>query len=581
MPSSSDIITMAQERASYLAEDHSLIDTMVNVYHGKLPSEYNDYFHEDMHVHVPNMIRLAWDDLANMTGKEFPIYVDPDNASATAQARAERQEQIAYGYNEAGRLRGGIEMQLLMKVAAWWMVGCASAVLQVLPDYKRKTPFFTFRDPRTVFPPVGWNPFNQVAPEDITCSYQLTVGELKRRYPDRVSEIGRVMAKASSSPYGKVATDDNTFVWIVEYYHEDSWQILTQTDPTLVLVRSDSGDRGHPGVQPIVPMGLYSPKPGLGRSLLADQVSIQAALARMFSQKLDFYDRTLYPIIFHTPLSGPTLRIGPYATNEYNVSMGIPPRVDQVQPAHPVDADQTMAFAVGLARVLNRNPEMMQGAGEADSAKAMNELKAGITSTVKDYLWPPMVNALPRLYSAAAKMDVNVWGNMEKKAVGKRRNAAFRVNYVPSVHLREREEDFRVEPGLGLGGYQGTLEIMQLVSTEMLSEDTALEQLESVREPQEEKRRIQSDRLGKVIFADLAAKAQQGILMPGALSEIRRRVLAGEDLFEVLNAMEKAGMLTAPQMPMMPGMEGMGGAPAAPGAPPIMPSMEALGRGQK
>ena len=575
----SDIVTLWTERASFFGEDHNDMDTMVNVYHGGLPQDYNDYFHEDMKVHLPNMIRLAWDDLANMAGKEFPIYVDPDNATATAQQRGERQEQIAYGWNEAGRLSSGVDMKLLMKVLSWWMVGCASAVAMVLPDFKRKTPFFTYRDPRTYFPPVGWSPYSQSELDDVIFGYQLTIGELKRRYPDRAEEIGRKLTKSSSSPYGRAATDDRTFVWLGEYYHEDSWQALTLTEPAVTLVRSDSGDRGHPGVQPVVPMTLYSPNAGgMGRSIFADQVSIQAALARMFSQKLDFYDRTLYPIVFHTPLSGPTLRIGAYATNEYNVSSGIPPRVDTVQPAHPIDADQTMAFAIGLARVLNRNPEMMQGAGEADSAKAMNELKAGITSTVKDGIWPNMLAALPRLYAAAASMDIALWGNMSKKAVGTRRNSAFRVNYVPSVHLRGREEDFRIEPGLGLGGYQGTLEIMQLVATELVSEDTALEQLEDVREPQEEKRRIQAMRTEKLIFADLAAKAQSGLLMPGALGEAKRRVLGGEDLFDVIDEMEKAGRLTAPQQPMMPGMPGAPPMPGGGGGEPIIPTMQALGR---
>ena len=575
------VVTTWSERAGFYGEDHAAIDTMVHVYLGGLPPEFSDYFHEDMHVHNTNMIRLAWDDLANMAGKEFPIYVDADNNKAKAQARAERQEQIAYGWNDAGRVVGGIDMKLLMKIASWWMVGCANAVLMALPDYEQKTPYFTFRDPRTHFPPVGWTPYSQARPDDTIFAYQMTLGEIKRRYPDHAGEINVKLKKGTVSPYGRSGSDDRTVVWLGEYYHEDSWMVLTLTDPTVTLVRSDTGDRGHPGVMPVTTMGLYSPAGPKGRSLFADQVSIQASLARMFSQKLDFYDRTLYPVVFHTPLSGPTMRIGPYATNEYNVSTGVAPKVDTIQPAHPIDADQTMAFVIGLSRVLNRNPEMMQGAGEADSAKAMNELKAGITSTVKDGIWPPMVGVLPMLYEAAAKIDINCWGNMKKEATGHRKNAAFRVSYVPSVHLRGREADFRIEPGLGLGGYQGTLEIMQLVATELVAEDTALEQLEHVREPQEEKRRIQGDRLGKIIYQDLLGKASTGALAPGALSEARRRVLAGEDLFDVLDELEKAGRLT-PQPPMealmggAPPGGGVGGGAPAPEEEMTVPPFQVL-----
>jgi len=573
------VVETWQERATFYAQDHENINTMVNVYFGGLPQEYSDYFHEDMHIHHANMIRLGWDDLANMAGKEFPIYVDPDNAKARAQQRAELQEQIGYGYNEAGRLVGGIDMKLLMKVASWWMVGCAAAVMMVLPDFKRKTPYFTFRDPRSYFPPIGWTPYTQAAPDDALFAYQLPLGELKRRYPEHADEMNQKLTKRNLSPFGARPVDDRTLVWVGEFYHKDSWMVVTLTDPTVVLVRTDRGDRGHPGVQPVISPSLYSPAGAIGRSIFADQVSIQAGIARMFSQKLDFYDRTLYPLIFHTPLAGPTLRIGPYATNEYNVTNGVTPKVDTISPAHQIDADQTMNFAIGLSRVLNRNPEMMQGAGEADSAKAMNELKAGITSTVRDGFWPPMLNALPTLYAAAAKMDVSLWGNVSKKATGTRRNAAFKVNYVPSVHLKDREEDFRIEPGLGLGGYQGTLEIMQLIATELVSEDTALEQLEHVREPQAEKRRIQGDRISKVIFADLAAKAQGGMLMPGALAEAKRRTLAGEDLYDVLEQMEREGRLFMPQQPMG-GLEQLmgGGMPPGMAAPqePAAPSLAAI-----
>lgn len=576
----SDLQTEWQNRAAFFGDDHEVMDQMVGAYFGQLPSEFDDYFHEDMHVHLINMIRLSWDDLTSMSGKVFPIYVPPDSDRPTPKSRAEKLEMIGYGYNDAGARIGGAGMRLLMGVLSWWMIGCANAVALALPNYEKKTPFFTFRDPRTLYPPPGWSPYTQAAPDDALFAYMMTIGELKARYPNSRDEIDRKLTKfTSGSFYTPRHRDDTEPVWTGEFYRDDTWITATLDEHAITLLRTDDGDRGHPGVQPVVPMGFYSPIGAKGRSIFADQVSIQAAMARMFSQKLDFYDRTLYPLVFHTPVSGDTIRFGPFATNQYVVTTGIQPRVDTVAPAHPIDADQTMTFVLGLQRMLNRNPEMLQGAGEADSAKALDALRQGITATVRDQIWPPMVAAVARMYEKAAKIDLNVWPYERRVVRGERKNSSFRVSYMPAVDLVDRTDTFEVEPGLGLAGYQGTVEILQLLGAESISEDTALEQLEHVREPQAEKRRIFTDRLQKVIFADLASKAQSGILIPGALAEIRRRAQEGEDPYDVIEEMQKAGQLVSAPPPGLGGpaeLTGAGGPAAPEAAAGPTPSIDAI-----
>lgn len=561
--SEADLTSEWGARASFYGDAHAAMDKLVGVYFGDLPVEFNDYFDPEMHVHLINMIRLAWDDLATLAGKTFAIAVEPDNKTPTARKRAEKQERIGYGYNRAGRIAGGISKELLQKVIAWWMVGTGNAVAMALPAYKQKTPFFTFRDPRTHYPPVGWSPFTQAKAEDALFAYQISVGELKTRYPDRNEEINNKLSRTVNGRGS--ASDDNSFVWIGEYYHADSWMVSTLTDNAILLHRSDTADKGHPGVMPVVSMSLYSPLGAKGRSMFADQISIQAAMARMFSQKLDFYDRTLYPIIFHTRLAGQTIRLGPYATNEFDPSDGFQPKVESIAPAHQVDADQTMAFAMGLSRMLNRNPESMQGAGDADSAKALEALKSGVTTTIRDGIWPPMLEADPTLYAAAAEMDVNLWPNVKKVAQGRRKNSAFREDYVPAVDLRGREHDFEVEAGLGLAGYQGTIEMLQLLGAEQISERMMLEQRSDVRDAEEALREIESDRIRKIIRLDLEAKAAQGMLVPGALGKVLDRIERGESAQKVLQDLEEKGQLyIVPPSPE----EMLGGGGAPPGAPP-------------
>ena len=90
-----EISTLYSDRASIYSSLIGEWDDLVMVYHGVLPSEFDDFFHEEMHRHVVNMIRLSWDDLSAMAGKVFPIYVDSGQRHAQGQdssgeARADR-----------------------------------------------------------------------------------------------------------------------------------------------------------------------------------------------------------------------------------------------------------------------------------------------------------------------------------------------------------------------------------------------------------------------------------------------------------------------------------------------------------
>jgi hypothetical protein len=585
-----DISTLYNDRSSIYSSLIGDWDDLVMVYHGVLPSEFDDFFHEEMHRHVINMIRLSWDDLSAMAGKVFPIYVDPDNDTAKAKGRAEKQEQIGYGYNEAGKIVGGIEMPMLMKILAWWMVGVGEAVPMVLPNYEHHTPFFTFRDPRTYYPPVGWTPFTQAPADDALFVTQMSLGEVKRRYPDRATELEQKLGKTISSRVALTATTDSSVVLVGEYYHAETWLTQTISPATVNLDRHDHDMPDFPGVVPVEPMGLYSAA-ARPRSMFSDQVSLQAAMARMFSQKLDFYDRTLYPLIFTAPLAQKAVQVGPWAINEFDPTFQGQFKVEVVGPTNAIDADQSMAFVMGMQRMLNRNPESFQGqapGGRAESAKAINSLRDAVANTtIRDMLWPPMLHALPKLYGKAARMDLNLWPNEKKKASGRSKNSEFRIEYRPKVDLEGREDNFLIEPGVGLGGYQGTLEIIQLVGAELMDDQTALEQLEDVRDATEAKRRIDAMRLEKIELADLNARAlappgTPGKLQPDAIAKLRKLVQSsGKDLFDAIEELGARGELVEePAPPMLPGMPGAGGPPGAPPAG-MVPPLELLrgGRG--
>lgn len=599
-----------QKRFEYWGGLHQHQTEMLDIYFGDFPSDFLDYFHELEHKHIINMIKLATDDLVGMAGQEFPLYFPAENEHDAAKRRAEKREHICYGYNAAGRKAGGLDMKGLSLMLSFYLVLCAQAVAIVCPDYKRRTPYFDWRDPRSFFPPVGYNPWGQEELDGVLFAHQMTVGEIKRRFTDEYGDLTPAdvdlavqsggarqttgwSGERNSTP-NKVTDDD--FVWVGEYYSKDHWFVATMTNKTAVLKESRTGDRGHPGICPVVAYGLLTPD--LPRSHLADQVSMQAGMSRLFSQRIEFFDRTNNPLIFHSKLVGDTINYGPNAANELDTSGGTTPYVNVVAPKQPVDTDTTMGFIMGLSRMLNRNPESLQGGGDADSAKAINELRQAVSTSVKTMFWPSFIQGHPKLYSKAMQMDMNLWGQEKKKISGrtpdyhlKQRGVPVTQQYRPLSDLAGYEDDVEIEPGIMLRGYQGRLEILQLLGAKAMSRATALEQMDTIRDPEGELRRIELDELNEIVKMDLLTKAQNMELQPGAMSKIHELVAKeGVSWMEAIKQLDEKGELyvappAAGAMPGMPGAEGMppelaalmgggGGAPEMPVGPP--PSLAAL-----
>lgn len=592
-----DLPSVFHSRAKYHGAKHAEQDKIIGVYFGDYPVEFEDYFSELDHIHVINMIRLGWDDLASMAGQEFPLYFPTENETNAQRDKAEKREKILYGYNAAGRRAGGMDMKGLAHTLGWYLVGCAEAVAQVDLDYARKTPFFDWRDPRTFYAPVGYTPWHQQELDGSLFATQMTLGELKRLFPDAAGNLDAKYGKSASSgrrntswvggPYDMAApTEEETYCWVGEYYCKDYWLVATMDDDkVVVLLESQQGlDKGHPGLDPTVAYSLFAPT--TPRSPLADQVSLQAALSRMFSQKIDFYDRLLYPEVFHSPLVGKNIKRGPNASNELDTSGDNKPYVQVIQPGQSVDANQMMQFTMGLSRILNRNPESLQGGGEADSAKAISELKASVSGTVRDMFWPTFIQGHPKLYSKAMRSDIRLWGDESKKVGGrypdyhrKKRGVPSSVSYIPKRDLAGHEDEVEIEPGIMLRGYQGRLELLQLKGAGMVSRATALELMDVVREPQEEARRIEMDELADVQFQALLAKAASNELMPDAMSKIHA-LMAEEGMhrLEAIAEIDKRGELYAqPAQDPMAAMMGGGGGPQDPMA--AMAALEAGGGG--
>jgi len=569
-----DLNSIKEARKQNLAYPHSIVNEVRSVIDGQIPGRYMEMFPEDIPVAVPNMMRVAKDDMVNLAAKVFSLNVLPRNNTAKAKQEAERAEMIGYGYNNAGR----VPMSALMHIWCDGVIAGADSVGIVVPDKERKTPIFHWRDTVTHFPPIGWTPWSQAPLDNTMFVRKHRLEEIYQLFPDKRDEVRRKYT--STTHMGKTTVaDPNKEIEVTEFYSTESWIIAILDDKPLILKRSDQGDKDFPGVCPVATFTLFSPHNPKGRSIFADQIPLQMYMARFLSQQAEYFDQLLYATLIGPPLVG-NLQIGPRA---YNIKDPTSPNqsVDVIQPTNPVQADQLMGFVMGLSRILNRNPEFMQGVGEANSAKAISELRAGINSTIRDGIWPAIISGLNDMYSIAAQIDCNLWPNEKKRATGSRKGTTFMTDYVPSVHLEPYKHSIKAEPGLGLGGYQGTVELLQLLQAGTISMDTFREQHPYITNSQEEARRVESQEMSEVMMADLLAKAQAGGLQPDAFSEIKKLIdEKGMDRTDAVAELAKAGKLfVAPQGPeAVPGgaPEGippelaalMGGAPPGEAGPP-------------
>lgn len=571
--SAKDLGAEAHRRTEHYMSCHGLITELVNARNGIMPARYEALFHEGIPRFDLNQLRMAHDDLTGMAAKVFPVNVRPRNNSDKAKAEAMLVENVCLSYNDAAFYAGGLDHMMLKQKLAWWLLIGGDAVAVVLPDYERKSPYFHFRDPRTHLPPVGWGPWSPVSLNETLFSYELSLDELRMRFPERVRELNNSYDRSRQNPGFHREGDGDRMIEVVEYYSRDSWMFAT-CDPGITLARSDDGDKMHPGVCPVVPFTMYDGVNPKGRPPLADEVGIQAAISRFLSQTLEEGDAIINPIIAHTEVEGGELRRGPGASNQYVTTPGAPPpRIDKIAPDNPIHALNTINFLAQWGRVLTRNPESMQGMGEADSAKAVNALRAGVEGTIKDLIWPLFFHGEPRMYQLAMEMDINVWGNTKKEVVGRNSGSPFRESYRPNVALKGYEHALRIKQSHSAGGYQGEIQRMQKYGAGLMPLDAVLEEDPAVEEPLRYRRALQTDQLEKIQYELFTAQAQSGALAPDAIPKIIA-LMNDKDIswMEAAQQLSESGELLAPPPEAAPEAPGGGGG--------MEELMAALGGGQ-
>ena len=517
-----------RDRSADIAE----MDKMSKLYEGELPPEYDDYFPANSPIHIINMIRLAWDDLAPSVGR-FPDFVaDPLNNSDAELKRTGLIERIARSHLKDSLPTG---KELLFSLA-WWLVGTGHSVAVVVPDTDKKKPRIEFRDPRTVYPGAKRKVGNRIVElKDLIFEYEVGAEEALKR---GLASDGDLHVKGQPSA---------TKVKIIEYIDDQTWMLVSEYG------RMKHSKHGL-GMVPASYMQTFAPnKNALGQ--FNDQVTLMVAMSRIISQKIAYVDRLLYPIIWVKGHES-AIRIGPNTINK----LGPQGEMGSIAPPTQLQVDRDLATIERFSRILNRNPEVRQGEvdgkGAYVGAKTLESLNDSVDTVVSRY-WDTLAAGLQHLITASLRMDEEFWPDEEKSIYGIIKGKRYRDKYVPSKDIAGRSF-VRIEYGFGRGGYEGFLESVQANQAGLKPKRQAIEEMPGVSDVDAVLRALEIEKMdeaGQVAFLTAASQGQLDTVVWAKLrKEMERR---GTPLHEVILKYEKELQKQASAAQQVPDIGGM------------------------
>ena len=543
------------------------------VEHGTLPEDYNRLFTEsDVKIQL-RTLRAARDSLVKFLS-EIPILPHVPSLgnrdSATAKEKSEKVERVVYGYHNGSAMRGGVEFDGITLQLAYHQVMYGDGCLLVNPDRDRKLVYLEAQDPAFHYPPKGWHPWSQVPLDNTLLVYEMTLGEVKKRFcyhPDKTVKSD-VMQRVNNA-FNKRGwmTDSSDYdrynVKVGVYRSREAWMIVLLGDRDAVLVESQEGDPGHPGV-----CGVASFKQFSGEPVLLGQLGIEAGLMKVINQQIQNTERINKATTIGPPLVGDELRIGEY--NEVNMALmqGRTFQPYRMAPDSPGNLTQVLGSLLSLAQMFNYNPDSNMGAGDANSGKAIQQLQAGPRTLVTNILFSPYKPAFPRVYDDCMEMELNLWPNERKNITGYKGRERYEIEYTPSAALQGFKGQVKIEDAR-MGGYNAFLEAVQKKDAGMASLRTVLEKDPDIRNVEEELNRIDSESVEKFVNAAFEALGGTDPLTAiKASAEVKKRIDSGKSKFDAIQEVIAAGLLEPPAPP-----DAMAG-----GMPPIPPElMGALG----
>lgn len=481
-----EILERRHKANSYWHEAINRYETLLTAYHGNYQTLWPGEFRRGEAPKVANWIRLGWKRYASMVGKVPSSHVRPSRIKRVSQSKADKIEKVLAHYSESSG-----EMAV-MKQYAFNLVGLGSGVIGVVPDAALQGPRYVYKDPRSVFPapgagsvsntPSGWSfltkPTMSVASMPwVVFDEILTISTVYDTFPNQWDNLNRILDE----------TDPFQPVSVVTYMDKNYWQVVVQ-DKLLTTVEHGMG------FVPFKYTSMDVPDQLGGESMFEQNIGLVLAYSRLLNQKLTYNENIVWPWLTIKGVSqmDPATRTIKIMDRDGDASFLNPPGEIQVE--------RDLEVLDRLIRILNQDTESLRGEapGSTVTGLGLGELNRTVTAAVQDF-WDRMKPDVEFIRSAALIMDEELYGNKKKPMTGRAKGETFEDEYIPRKVI-DGHHTVSVDFGIGVGGFEGFVELMQFAAQGYIDEQEVMEQAPWIKSVSETKKKVLLDRLEKVVF---------------------------------------------------------------------------------
>ena len=564
MPTVKEILDERQHRYDYWREPRTRWNTLSEVYHGNYQKLWPGEFRRGEVAKTANWIKLAWQHYAVMVGKLPVSHVPPSKLRRVSQTKADKIEKILSHYDYISGMRK------LARQYAWYLVGFGASCIGVMPDPTIKGPRIFVRDPRTILPspgagsvPTTSGSYGFLSKPDMTADSlhsviideNVTAQFLMDTYQD---ESGRLasMLKGSS-----LTTPQNLVTWM----DKDYWCVIVNG---IKLLEAETGL----GFVPVRFTTNHVVDQLGGESLFEQNIGLMLAYMKTLNQKLTYNKNVVWPWL--------VLR-GMNEMDHKNRVVTLLERdgtADFLRPPAELQIERDLEMLDRLIRVLNQDSEALQGESPTTSVatgSAVRELNRGVKNVVLDF-WEIMGPDYEFVRSGALVLDAELYPGVTKPMFGRSRGEEFEEEYTPGKDIKDHTH-VTADFGIGVGGMEGFVELMQTAAQGYVDEITVMEGLPWIKSVSETRRRVLLDKLEKILLAGLAEGLPAPVL--NHLAAWHKAIEGGEEPYKWLmenpvptpELLGGEGELT-PGGPIPPGAAAPPGTPGGPPAPPSIPS---------
>lgn len=486
-PSVETILEYRHKANSYWQEATTRFDTLLTAYHGNYQLLWPGEFRRGESPKVANWIRLGWKRYAQMVGKVPSSHVRASKIRRISQSKADKIEKVLAHYDEASN------MHMVMKQYAWNLVGLGAGVIGVVPDATLRGPRYVYKDPRTVFPapgvgsasstPSGYSMLSKPTMNVASMPWVIfdevqTVSTLVDTYPDLLERI-EAIADVKEDPFAPIS--------VITYMDKNWWSVIVNGK---MLTSVEHGM----GFVPFKYTTMSVPNQLGGESMFEQNIGLVLAYMRLLNQKLAYNENIVWPWLMVR---------GVHNMNPATRTIEIMDRdgtADFLSPPGEIQAERDLEVLDRLIRILNQDTESLRGEapGSTVTGLGLGELNRTVTSAVQDF-WDNMKPDVEFIRTAALIMDEELYGSVEKPMTGRSKGEMFEEMYIPREVIKGHHT-VSVDFGIGVGGFEGFVELMQFAAQGYIDEQEVMEQAPWIKSVSDTKRKVLLDRIESVVF---------------------------------------------------------------------------------